>query len=160
MSMGSPYAYPNETKEQTGVVGGVFHANLTVKKAGMVYLRAHATINNVSYYSDEVTINVTAPPAPKGTTFTVTIGATTPSFIADYKPSALSIKKGDSVVWKNLDAAGVGHTATSTSGTPSFDTGTIAATKTSKPVYFNTAGTWSYHCTVHSTMSAATITVT
>jgi plastocyanin len=55
----------------------------------------------------------------------------------------------------------LGHTASSSAGNPSFDTGTIAKGATSKPVFFNATGTWTYRCNVHpNTMNGATVVVT
>jgi plastocyanin len=71
-----------------------------------------------------------------------------------YGPSPLTVAKGTTVTWKNNDS--VAHTATADDA--SFDTGNIPANSTSSGVTFNTAGTFPYHCTYHSSMHG-TITV-
>ena len=68
---------------------------------------------------------------------------------------ALTVSVGDTVTWQNL-VDGVPHTATSDTG--AFDTGPILPGTTSKAVPFVAAGTYAYHCAIHSTMHG-TITV-
>jgi len=68
----------------------------------------------------------------------------------------LTIHAGDSVVWVSTD--GHPHTATSTSGPTSFDTGTFSTQ--SSPVAFPSVGTWTYDCTLHGAGSmSGTLTV-
>jgi plastocyanin/FtsP/CotA-like multicopper oxidase with cupredoxin domain len=70
-----------------------------------------------------------------------------------FVPKNLIINVGDSVRWKNNDAAP--HTASKTSGPgPNFDTGNIAPGATSAPIVFNTAGTMNYRCNIHPNMTA------
>lgn len=73
-----------------------------------------------------------------------------------FSPNSLSIRTGTTVTWKNNDP--MAHTATSVSGTPAFDSGTLA-NGASYSFTFATAGTWTYKCSFHSSMSG-TITVT
>jgi plastocyanin len=61
-----------------------------------------------------------------------------------YHPEPITISVGDTVVWKNLDTAT--HTVTDTKG--SFDSGDIGFNKTYSHT-FNSAGTFTYHCTIH-----------
>jgi plastocyanin len=65
----------------------------------------------------------------------------------------LSIHPGDSIVWVATD--NMEHTATSTSGTPAFDTGLFGTPSTlqSQPITFTTAGTWNYYCAFHGAAS-------
>lgn len=70
-----------------------------------------------------------------------------------FAPASTTVKVGDTVTWTNSDA--VGHTATADDG--SFDTGTIGAGSTSNGVTFNTAGTFAYHCTIHSAMHGTVV---
>ena len=72
-----------------------------------------------------------------------------------YNPEDLTINVGDTVTWTNND--GGGHTATSTSGPESFDSGNIASGGTWS-FTFTKAGTYDYKCDYHSSMTA-TITV-
>jgi len=72
-----------------------------------------------------------------------------------FTPSTLTIKKGDSVTWKNEDSAP--HTIDSDSGTE-LNSLTLSNGQTYSHT-FNTVGTFAYHCNVHPSMKA-TITVT
>jgi len=72
-----------------------------------------------------------------------------------YNPEDLTINVGDTVTWTNND--GGGHTATSTSGPESFDSGNIASGG-AWSFTFTEAGTYDYKCDYHSSMTA-TITV-
>lgn len=63
-----------------------------------------------------------------------------------FSPSSLTINVGDSVRWTNNDFAP--HTATSTSGPVSFDTGTLTNGQ-SAIVSFAQAGTYHYQCDFH-----------
>jgi plastocyanin len=72
-----------------------------------------------------------------------------------FNPDDLTINVGDTVTWTNND--GMGHTATSTDGPASFDSGNIAAGATWS-FTFTEAGTYDYKCNYHSSMTA-TITV-
>src|SRR4051812_33187974 len=71
-----------------------------------------------------------------------------------FSPQTITVAVGDTVTWSNADAQS--HTATGDGGT--FDTGTIAG-GSSKSVTFESAGTFAYHCKIHSAMTA-TIVVT
>jgi len=72
-----------------------------------------------------------------------------------FNPEDLTINVGDAITWTNND--GMGHTATSTDGPASFDSGNIAAGATWS-FTFTEAGTYNYKCDYHSSM-AASITV-
>jgi plastocyanin len=71
-----------------------------------------------------------------------------------FSPATLEIEVGTTVTWTNGDSAP--HTATADDG--SFDTGTLNEGE-SGSVTFDTAGTFTYHCSVHPNMTA-TIVVT
>jgi len=64
-----------------------------------------------------------------------------------FAPSSVTVNVGDTVEWTNGDP--VSHTATADDG--SWDTGTIAGS-TNASISFDTAGTFPYHCSIHSTM--------
>jgi plastocyanin len=67
-------------------------------------------------------------------------------------PKVLNINVGDKVAWKNND--GTTHTASKTGGPgPNFDTGNISSGATSAQVTFNTAGTMTYRCNIHTNMT-------
>ncbi|MBI2529785.1 MAG: cupredoxin family copper-binding protein [Candidatus Diapherotrites archaeon] len=69
-----------------------------------------------------------------------------------FSPAQLTIKRGDSIIWTNLDS--VAHTATSDTG--AFDSGALGK-NASWIRTFNEAGTFEYHCTPHPYMKAKII---
>lgn len=71
-----------------------------------------------------------------------------------FSPNVVHLKVGGTVTWTNKDASP--HTVTDLGG--SFDSGSLATDQTFKRT-FTTAGTYTYHCTIHSTMASATIVV-
>ncbi|MDQ3690691.1 MAG: cupredoxin family copper-binding protein [Chloroflexota bacterium] len=73
-----------------------------------------------------------------------------------FSPQDLTIEVGDTVTWTNLDS--FSHTATSTSGPASFDSGNLATGDTFS-FTFDTAGTYEYFCEIHPNMIGS-ITVT
>lgn len=68
-----------------------------------------------------------------------------------FTPSSLTVAKGSTVTWMNQD--GITHTTTSDAG----DWDLSVPSGTSKTVAFNTAGTFKYHCTIHSYMTGTII---
>ena len=71
-----------------------------------------------------------------------------------FAPGTISIARGTRVRWANMDSTG--HTTTSNSG--AWDSGVIAAGGSFGRV-FRRAGTFRYHCSIHTTMHG-TIRVT
>jgi plastocyanin len=67
-----------------------------------------------------------------------------------FSPSTMTVPKGTVVTWTNSD--GVGHSSTSDNG--NWDTG-IIQTGGSATARFDSAGTFSYHCSVHPMMKAS-----
>src|ERR1051326_4124348 len=67
-----------------------------------------------------------------------------------FKPQVLSIKKGTLVIWKNTTTT-TSHT--STSDTNLWDSGIIAPGAKFKRK-FTSVGTFTYHCSIHPTMTA------
>jgi plastocyanin len=76
--------------------------------------------------------------------------------IADFSftPQVVTIKQGQYVSWKNTGS--VAHTSTSDNAL--WNTSTIQPAQTSGPVYFGTVGSFTYHCSIHPTMTG-TVTV-
>jgi plastocyanin len=72
-----------------------------------------------------------------------------------FVPATVNIKVGNSVTWTNMDTAP--HTATDLAN--AFDSGSLATGETFN-FTFNTAGTYTYHCLIHSMMKNATVVVT
>jgi plastocyanin len=71
-----------------------------------------------------------------------------------FNPNPTTMKVGQSVAWKNTDT--IAHDATQDAA--KFDTGTLNAGATSTAVTMSTAGTFTYHCSIHPGM-IGTITV-
>jgi plastocyanin len=71
-----------------------------------------------------------------------------------FVPDTVRIKAGSSVNWTNLDTAP--HTATDLKS--AFDSGSLT-TNQKFSFTFNTAGTFTYHCLIHSMMKNAVIIV-
>jgi plastocyanin len=87
-----------------------------------------------------------SPPAPAPSTaadVTVTIQGNNAS--NSYAPNPVSMRVGQTIAWRNADS--ITHTATQDSG--GFNTGAVAAAATSAATMMNTAGTFTYHCTIH-----------
>jgi plastocyanin len=70
-----------------------------------------------------------------------------------FSPKPIQVTAGSTVTWTNTTA--VLHTATS--DTAAWDTGNIAPGATSSAISFPTAGTFTYHCTIHPTMTGSVI---
>ncbi len=95
-----------------------------------------------------------APTPSSAATSGVTI--TDDSFSAkSFGPNPVTINAGDSVTWTNNGPTT--HTVTSDSGSAmSFDSGKLAAGGTFTEA-FPTAGTFTYHCTIHPSMTGSVI---
>jgi plastocyanin len=74
--------------------------------------------------------------------------------IADFAfaPGTLTVAAGTTVTWTNNDTAG--HTVTADDG--SFDSKTLANGATFSQA-FAKAGTYTYHCNIHSSMTATVV---
>ncbi len=70
-----------------------------------------------------------------------------------FSPASITVPVGSTVTWTNTDATA--HT--STSDATGWDSGSLAQNASFSHT-FNTKGTFSYHCSFHSTMKA-TVTV-
>jgi len=81
--------------------------------------------------------NTTTPSSPSGlVTIFITNGV--------YAPNPLTVGVGQQINWKNNDT--IAHSATSSS----FDTGSIPPLSAHDvPVTMSTAGTFSFHCSIH-----------
>jgi plastocyanin len=69
-----------------------------------------------------------------------------------FDPSTITIITGTTITWTNKDA--IGHSVTSDTGV--FDSGIINASGTFSYT-FDTAGTFPYHCKVHTTMTTSVV---
>jgi amicyanin len=70
-----------------------------------------------------------------------------------FSPSTLTIKVGETVTWTNDDSTS--HTVTSDSGSE-LGSGSISPGQTYSHT-FNTAGTFDYHCSIHTSMKGEVI---
>ena len=68
-----------------------------------------------------------------------------------YNPATITVPKGTTITWKNT--ASRTHTVTMDNG--SFDETVLAGA--SLPEAFATAGTFTYHCTIHSGMTGTVV---
>ena len=73
---------------------------------------------------------------------------------ASFAPSPTTMRVGQTVAWQNTDT--IAHDATQDAAR--FATATVNAGATSAPVTMSTAGTFTYHCSIHPGM-IGTITV-
>ena len=84
------------------------------------------------------------------------VSTPTPSLAAQVTISnlafdSMTVLVGTSVTWINTDT--VAHTATADPSSGfQFNTGNIAPGATSQPIAFTKAGTFLYHCNIHTTM--------
>jgi len=69
-----------------------------------------------------------------------------------FSPSSLTVKVGDTVTWTNND----NHDHTVTSDSSAFNSGNIANGSTFS-FTFNTAGTYSYNCGIHTSMTGTIV---
>jgi len=103
---------------------------------------------------------VTNPPPPSsgggggGGSADVTITIIAENGNMSFSPNPATLNAGQRVAWRNSAAAI--HTATQNGG--SFDTGSIDSGATSTPITMTTAGSFSYHCSLHPAM-VGTLTV-
>ena len=73
-----------------------------------------------------------------------------------FSPADITVKKGTTVTWTNMDSAA--HTVTETDSKKGPSSGNLASGK-SYSFTFDTAGTYAYHCAIHPNM-VGTVTVT
>lgn len=66
---------------------------------------------------------------------------------SSFNPPTITVQSGDTITWRNNDAA----THTSTSDSTGWDTGSVPSGGNAQ-VVFNTPGTLRYHCTFHQAM--------
>jgi plastocyanin len=70
----------------------------------------------------------------------------------NFQPSSITVSVGTTVTWHNMGS--VTHTVTSTSGL--FNSGNISPGGTF-PFTFENAGTYTYHCSIHTSMTGTVI---
>ena len=92
--------------------------------------------------------------SPSPATADVTVQMVGDKGSQSYSPNPTTMKAGQTIAWHNADT--IAHTSTKDGG--GFDTGSINGGATSAPITMSTAGTFTYHCTLHPGM-VGTITV-
>ena len=86
-----------------------------------------------------------SPTAPAASTADVTVTIQGNNGSNSYAPNPVSMRAGQTIAWRNADS--ITHTATQDGA--GFNTGTVAAGATSAATMMRTAGTFTYHCTIH-----------
>jgi plastocyanin len=134
---------------------------------GATFSHTFDTAGTFTYHCNihpSMTATITVVPAPAASAPPVPAPSTGPAASAgagsavaikdfSFQPASISVAVGSTVTWTNNDTTG--HTVSADEG--SFDSGTVAPGATFSQT-FDTAGTFTYHCNIHPTMTA-TITV-
>lgn len=132
-------------------VTGLFVSGCSASQGG------YTTTTSTSTSSTSVTTN------SLGTSTTTSIASTTttiPSSVSvdisnsAFNPSSVTVAVLGTVVWTNNDS--LAHTATSTSGPLSFDSGIMSFGGTYSH-QFTVAGTYQYRCSIHTNMTGTII---
>jgi plastocyanin len=115
---------------------------------GFVFLISVLTITGACSKDnmDEMNTPTVKPDAAKPGTNEVWIQASA------FNPDKITVTAGTTITWTNKD--GVVHTVTSDAGL--FDSGNIGANGTFSHK-FSTAGTFLYHCALHTTMTGSVV---
>lgn len=121
-------------------------------KRNIIFLTLALMVGIFLFYGCGKSSNNSTNPTTTGTTPVATASVSIQNFA--FSPSVIHLLPGGTVTWTNKDATA--HTVTDLNG--SFDSGSLDADKTFK-FTFATAGTYTYHCTIHSMMPNATIVV-
>jgi plastocyanin len=94
------------------------------------------------------------PTKPGGGGANVTINITGQNGTSSYNPSPDTVAVGQTVAWHNSN--GTTHTATFL-GTGGFNTNGVAPGSSSGAIQMNTAGSYTYHCTIHPAMTGTLV---
>jgi plastocyanin len=94
-----------------------------------------------------------SPSAPTVAAADVTITMVGNLSAQSFSPSATTMRVGQTVAWKNGDS--IPHDATQDAAR--FATGILNAGATSSPLTMATAGSFTYHCTIHPGMVGTVI---
>jgi plastocyanin len=103
-----------------------------------------------------VALVLTSCSSGNGTTSTTTSSPVSGSYVSlvnlAFSPATLTVKVGTTITWTNNDS--MTHTVTSDNGV--FDSGNLTPGQTFSYT-FNNAGTFTYHCVIHSYMKGTII---
>ena len=108
----------------------------------------------VAFASSACGSSSSSPSSPSAPAADVTVQIQGDRGNTSYAPNPTTMRVGQTVAWHNADTTA--HDSTQDNGR--FQTGTLAAGATSSPIAMSTAGTFTYHCTIHPGM-VGTITV-
>ncbi len=108
------------------------------------------TTASVTTAASTTAASTTAASTTAASTTAASTSVTIESFL--FNPASLTIKAGETVTWTNKDS--IAHTITEDKGV--FDSGSINSGATYS-FTFKTAGTFSYHCTIHPSMTGKII---
>jgi len=141
----NPTIANSKTIDGTGTSS--YSSALTGLTGGTTYhVRAYATNSAGTGYGNDVSFTTTS---AGPTTFNVTIVGFA------FSPSTVTVHVGDIIKWTNND--GTTHTATSVSGPFSFNSGNLSGSGGTFSYTTTTAGTTSYQCSIHPSMTGTVI---
>ena len=120
------------------------------KLAQLLYNAIHNTANNSTQQQTQQT-QQNQNPSPSTTPAPADLNVSIKNFA--FNKASMTIAQGTKVAWTNNDATS--HTVTSDDGT-SFNSGPIAPGQTFSYT-FNTLGTFTYHCSIHPTMTGSIV---
>jgi plastocyanin len=72
-----------------------------------------------------------------------------------FSPKSINVKVGTTITWTDMDSTA--HTVSSMSGPTSFDSGVLTPSGGTFKFTFSQAGTYSYHCKIHSYMTGTVV---
>ena len=126
---------------------------------GAVYRHEHNKNKTPTTSSTSTTSTSSKPAASSGTNNTQTTQSESGKVSIQnfaFTPSSITVKKGTKVTWTNDDSTT--HTVTETDSQTGPDSGNLNP-GSSYSFTFDTAGTYHYHCSIHTEMTG-TVTVT
>lgn len=146
----APYIYFSVLKNLVAANGNRYGTGLGMKRADVAEMMYRILIikqNNYAPFGGN-TSNPTPAPVVSTTPVAKTVNVSMQGF--RYNPPAITIRLGDTVVWKNMDTAP--HTVTTQAdAVVAFDSGTLGQNGTFSHT-FNQTGTYNYHCAFHPEM--------
>ena len=153
-SLGTPrnLAVPlTVTLTSSDLASTVFDSATITIPAGSYYASTGVTFTQAGTY----TITGTAQGYTPGTTQSTATGAlVTMQSNLSFSPPIVTIKAGQYVTWRNDDT--ISHTTTEDSATPVWDSGQLVPGRTFER-YFGSAGTFTYNCRNHPSMTGTVI---